>query len=153
MAEATKKYLGETIDVKDAHSFDIARLDSYLHDTVDGYDGPLTVRQFEGGQSNPTYLLVTPGRKYVMRRKPPGKLLKSAHAVDREFRVISALGATGFPVPEALVLCEDETVIGTMFYVMSHVPGRVFLNCAMPDLTPAERTALFDSVNETLARL
>ena len=153
MGDAAKKYLGETVAVKDAHRFDERQLDAYLSETIDGYCGPLSVKQFEGGQSNPTYLLSTPDRKYVMRRKPPGKLLKSAHAVDREFRVISALGKVGFPVPEALVLCEDERVTGTMFYVMAHVPGRIFLDCAMPDLTPGERATVFDSVNETLARL
>lgn len=153
MAAETQKYFGQTVDVKDAHRFDADRLDAYLHDTIAGYEGPLTVQQFEGGQSNPTYLLITPARRYVMRRKPPGKLLKSAHAVDREFRVLKALGSLGFPVPEALVLCEDESVAGTMFYVMSHVQGRIFFDCTMPDLRPAERTALFDSVNETLARL
>src|SRR5437899_722952 len=148
MTEAARKYLGATVDVKDAHKFDVRRLDAYLHDVIAGYEGPLTARQFEGGQSNPTYLLATPGRKYVMRRKAPGKLLKSAHAVDRESRIISALGSAGFPVPEALTLCEDDTVAGTMFYVMSHVPGRVFLDCSMPDLSRDDRAALFDSVNE-----
>ena len=117
------------------------------------YRGPLTVKQFDGGQSNPTYLLQTAACKYVLRRKPPGVLLKSAHAVDREFRVLSALAKHGFPVPEPLALCEDESVIGTMFYVMRHVEGRIFWDCAMPDLAPTERAAIFDSVNETLAKL
>jgi aminoglycoside phosphotransferase (APT) family kinase protein len=153
MAEPAKKYLGETVPVKAAHRFDERALDAYLGNTIDGYRGPLTVKQFEGGQSNPTYLLSTPDRHYVMRRKPPGKLLKSAHAVDREFRVISALANAGFPVPEPLVLCADEEIAGTMFYVMAHVPGRIFLDCAMPDLDPDDRAAVFDSVNETLARL
>jgi aminoglycoside phosphotransferase (APT) family kinase protein len=153
MADSTRKYLGETIAVKDAHRIDAARLDAYLHDALPGYRGPLTLQQFEGGQSNPTYLLTTPTRKYVMRRKPPGKLLKSAHAVDREFRENKALGEQGFPVPEALLLCEDESIAGTMFYLMAHVPGRVFLDCSMPDLSPRERAAVFDSANETLARL
>ena len=153
MAEGTRKYLGETVAVKAAHSFDISRLDDYLAGTIRDYRGPLTVKQFEGGQSNPTYLLETPERKYVMRRKPPGKLLKSAHAVDREFRVIGALGRSGVPVPEALVLCEDESITGTMFYVMSHVPGRIFLDSSMPDLSPGERAAVYDSANATLAAL
>jgi aminoglycoside phosphotransferase (APT) family kinase protein len=111
------------------------------------------VRQFDGGQSNPTYLLETPAHKYVLRRKPPGVLLKSAHAIDREFRVLSALAGQGFPVPEPLVLCEDEAVIGTSFYVMQHVEGRIFWDCAMPDLSPGERAAIFDAMNATLARL
>jgi aminoglycoside phosphotransferase (APT) family kinase protein len=152
-SDAPKKYLGEVGDVRDNSRFDEVRLDAWLRATLPGYCGPLSVKQFDGGQSNPTYLLQTPAHKYVLRRKPPGVLLKSAHAVDREFRVLSALGAHGFPVPEALVLCEDESVIGTMFYVMNHVEGRIFWDCAMPDLTRHERAAIFDSVNETLAKL
>jgi aminoglycoside phosphotransferase (APT) family kinase protein len=150
---AGKKYLGEVVDVKAAHRLDTARLETFLRDSVPGFAGPVSLRQFESGQSNLTYLVTTPGRTYVLRRKPPGILLKSAHAVDREFRVIAKLAELGFPVPEALVLCEDESVAGTMFYVMSHVPGRVFLDCSMPDLNCSERAAVFDSVNATLARL
>jgi len=153
MSAANPRYLGETVAVKAAHRFDEHKLDSYLQGCVPGYRGPLTVQQFEGGQSNPTYLLVTPERQYVLRRKPPGQLLKSAHAVDREFRVIRALSGAGFAVPEALALCEDESVVGTMFYVMSHVPGRVFLDCTLPDLAPAQRREVFDSVIDTLAHL
>jgi aminoglycoside phosphotransferase (APT) family kinase protein len=145
--------MGRTVDVKQGHAFDSARLDDYLHGTVKGYEGPSMVKQFEGGLSNFTYLLTTVKRKYVLRRKPPGKLLKSAHAVDREFRVMSGLGARGFPVPEMLVLCEDESIIGTMFYLMSYVPGRIFLNSSMPALGREERAAIYDSVNGTLARL
>jgi aminoglycoside phosphotransferase (APT) family kinase protein len=150
---AGKKYLGDVVDVKAAHRIDTVRLENFLRDSVPGFAGPAALRQFESGQSNLTYLVTTPGRTYVLRRKPPGVLLKSAHAVDREFRVIARLGELGFPVPEALVLCEDESVAGTMFYVMSHVPGRVFLDCSMPDLSRGERAAVFDSVNATLARL
>jgi aminoglycoside phosphotransferase (APT) family kinase protein len=150
---AGKKYLGDVVEVKAAHRFDIPRLATFLADTIPGFSGPVTVRQFESGQSNLTYLVSTPGHTYVLRRKPPGVLLKSAHAVDREFRVMRALGQSGFPVPQALVLCADESVVGTMFYVMAHVPGRVFLDCAMPDLSRDERAAVFDSVNATLARL
>jgi aminoglycoside phosphotransferase (APT) family kinase protein len=153
MAAEEKRYLGETIEVKQQHRFDEKRLHEYLGDSIEGYEGPLTVKQFEGGQSNPTYMLVTPKRKYVMRRKPPGKLLKSAHAVDREFRVMSALNKVDFPVPTAHVLCEDESVAGTIFFVMSYVPGRVFWDPTMPDLNNAERAAVFDSVNETIAKL
>ncbi len=152
MAVEYKKYLGETVDVKDQHRIDEGHLHTYLGDTIEGYEGPLTVKQFEGGQSCPTYLLITPKRKYVMRRKPPGKLLKSAHAVDREYRVMSALNQTDFPVPTALTFCEDESVAGTIFYVMSHVEGRVFWDPFMPDLTNEERAAVFDSVNETIAK-
>lgn len=153
MNTPAKKYLGEVVDVKPAYRIDEVRLASYLGDVLPDYEGPLEVRQFEGGQSNPTYLLTTPGRKYVLRRKPPGVLLKSAHAVDREFRVMRALFERGFPVPEPLALCEDDSVLGSAFYVMRHVAGRVFLLCNMPDLTPAERAAVYDSANETLARL
>jgi aminoglycoside phosphotransferase (APT) family kinase protein len=120
---------------------------------VDGFAGPLEVRQFKGGQSNPTYQLVTPRQKYVLRRKPPGKLLPSAHAVDREFKVISALYPTGFPVARPFGLCMDETVIGTIFYVMDNVEGRILWDGTLPDYTPAERSAIYDAKIRTLARL
>ncbi len=153
-AATPKKYLGDVSGVRDNARFDERALDAWLASALGAeYRGPLTVRQFDGGQSNPTYLLETPACKYVLRRKPPGVLLKSAHAVDREFRVMAALAKQGFPVPEPLVLCEDEMVIGTMFYVMRHVDGRIFWDCAMPDLAPDERAAIFDSVNDTLAKL
>lgn len=150
---APKSYIGEVGDVRQSAQVDAGRLHEYLHDHVPGYGGPLKLRQFQGGQSNLTYLLETPKAKYVLRRQPPGVLLKSAHAVDREFRVLHALAQVGFPVPEPIVLCEDATVLGSLFYVMGHVPGRIFWNCRMPDLAPEERSALFDSMNETLARL
>lgn len=150
----TRSYIGETGVVRDGHRFDEKRLAEYLHDMVPGFEGPLGVRQFEGGQSNPTFLLDTPNARYVLRCKPVGTLLKSAHAVDREFRIIQALSnLDGVPVPEALVLCSDDSVIGSMFYVMRYVPGRIFWNCQMPDLGREERAALYDSANETLARL
>jgi aminoglycoside phosphotransferase (APT) family kinase protein len=120
-----EKFSG-TQEVREAHRFDSARLEAYLAERIDGFQKPLEVRQFKGGQSNPTYQLITPNRKYVLRRKPPGKLLPSAHAVDREFRVISALHPTGFPVAKPYLLCEDESVIGTMFYVMECVEGRIY---------------------------
>ena len=110
-------------------------LADYLTTHIDGFGGPLQIEQFKGGQSNPTYKLTTPSASYVLRRKPPGKLLASAHAVDREFRVISALSAAGFPVPKPLHLCVDEAVIGSMFYVMAYVPGRVFWNPWAPGLS------------------
>jgi aminoglycoside phosphotransferase (APT) family kinase protein len=142
-----------TKDVSAALQFDAARLDAYLAAHVPGYRGPLGVKQFKGGQSNPTYLLETPARKYVLRRKPPGKLLPSAHAVDREFRVISALHAQRFPVAEPVLYCTDESVTGTAFYVMGFVEGRVFWEPQMPDSNPAERAAVYDSMNDALARL
>lgn len=134
-------------------AFDQAALDRHLSAHLPGYRGPLTVRQFTGGQSNPTYLLETPARRYVLRRKPPGVLLPSAHAVDREFRVMSALGQAGVPVPPMLLLCEDAGVIGTMFYVMGFVEGRHFWQIATAPLTRAERAGLFDAMNAALAQL
>jgi aminoglycoside phosphotransferase (APT) family kinase protein len=142
-----------TKEVAASLRFDPARLEAYLARAVAGFAGPLTVRQFKGGQSNPTYLLETPARKYVLRRKPPGKLLPSAHAVDREFRVISALHAQVFPVAEPVSYCADEAVAGTPFYVMGFVEGRVFWNPEMPGSHPAERAAVYDAMNATLARL
>src|ERR1043165_3826457 len=133
--------------------FDAARLEQYLASNAPGFKGPLSVKQFRGGQSNPTYMLETPARKYVLRRKPPGKLLPSAHAVDREFRAISALYPQGFPVAEPVVYCADETVAGTAFYVMSYVEGRVIWVPDMPDSNPQERAAVFDAMNATLAQL
>lgn len=145
--------IGSTIEVAANSAFDEARLTAYLRGRLSDFSGPMRVHQFEGGQSNPTFLLETPGKRYVLRRKPAGVLLKSAHAVDREFRVTRALFEAGLPVPEPLVLCEDDDVIGTMFYVMRHVPGRSFWDPRMPTLDRADRAAIYDSANETLARL
>jgi aminoglycoside phosphotransferase (APT) family kinase protein len=131
-----------TKDVAAPLRFDVARLEQYLADNVPGFAGPLEVRQFRGGQSNPTYMLVTPARRYVLRRKPPGKLLPSAHAVDREFRAISALHKQGFPVAEPVIYCADESVVGTPFYVMGFVEGRVFWNPDVPGSNPDERAAI-----------
>ncbi len=155
VGESPRSYIGDVGEVRPFAHVEPRRLEAFLHAHVPGYEGPLSVRQFQGGQSNLTYLLETPKAKYVLRKQPPGILLKSAHAVDREFRVMRVLAGLpgGFPVPEPIALCEDPSVLGSMFYVMSHVPGRIFWNCRMPDLAPAERAAVFDSVNETLARL
>ncbi len=142
-----------TKEVADPLRIDVVRLADYLAGRISGFAGPLAIRQFKGGQSNPTYLLETPQRRYVLRRKPPGKLLPSAHAVDREFRVIRALHTQRFPVAEPLAYCDDENIAGTAFYVMSFVDGRVFWEPQMPDSSPAERAAIYDSMNETLARL
>jgi aminoglycoside phosphotransferase (APT) family kinase protein len=142
-----------TRDVREAHRVDTGRLRSYLQQHLSGFEGPLGIRQFKGGQSNPTYLLETPGRRYVMRRKPPGPLLPSAHAVDREFRVISALHAAGFPVPAPLLLCEDEEIAGTVFFVMAYVEGRIFWNLDLPGVGKAERSAIYGHVNRTIAEL
>ena len=142
-----------TKPVAGSHRFDEGRLQEWMAAHVEGYQGPLEVRQFKGGQSNPTYQLVTPTKKYVMRRKPPGKLLPSAHAVDREFRVISALWPTGFPVARPYGLCTDDSVIGTMFYVMDMVEGRILWDQTLPSYQPAERHALFMAKLKTLADL
>src|SRR5271155_3737158 len=115
-----------TTTVREAHRYDEARLADWMAAHVDGYKGPLTVEQFKGGQSNPTYKLVTPSHTYVLRRKPPGPLLKGAHAVEREANVLMALGAVGFPVAHVHALCTDDSVIGTWFYVMEMVEGRIF---------------------------
>jgi len=142
-----------TKEVAERLRFDVGRLESYLRTNVEGFAGPIALSQFKGGQSNPTYLLETPLQRYVLRRKPPGKLLPSAHAVDREFRVISALHPHGFPVAQPILYCADETIIGTAFFVMAHVAGRVFWEAEMPSSNPAERGAVYDAMNATLARL
>jgi aminoglycoside phosphotransferase (APT) family kinase protein len=142
-----------TKSVAEPLRFDIARLEVYLATAIAGFAAPVSVQQFKGGQSNPTYLLEAPSGRYVLRRKPPGKLLPSAHAVDREFRVISALHAQGFPVAKPFVYCADETVIGTAFYVMGCIDGRVFWEPQMPGSSPTERTQVYDAMNATLARL
>jgi aminoglycoside phosphotransferase (APT) family kinase protein len=145
--------IGQTEAVAPGTQFNEATLLRYLEGAVPGFSGPMSVEQFQGGQSNPTFLLITPDARYVLRRKPAGVLLASAHAVDREYRVTRALFEAGLPVPEPLVLCEDLGVIGTMFYVMRHVPGRAFWDQKMPGLTREDRAAIYDSANETLARL
>jgi aminoglycoside phosphotransferase (APT) family kinase protein len=132
---------------------DAQRLEQYLVDALEGFKGPLRIAQFKGGQSNPTYRLDSASGSYVLRRKPPGQLLPSAHAVDREYRVIAALYAAGFPVPRPYVLCREEAVAGTMFYVMDFVPGRIFWSADLPELSRSERFAIYDAMNETLARL
>lgn len=151
--DGPKRYIGALGSVRQGMAVDVDRLSPYLESTVKGFRGPVAIEQFDGGQSNPTYRLKTPDAMYVLRRRPPGALLASAHAVHREFEVISALFHSGFPVPEPLTMCFDEAVIGTQFYLMRYVPGRVFFDIAMPDLSREDRAAVYDSVNETLARL
>ncbi len=145
--------ISTTAEVREQHRFDTAALERYLRVHVTGFSGALTVKQFRGGQSNPTYYLTAGGKEYVLRRKPPGKLLPSAHAVDREYRVITALGTTGFPVPRTYALCTDPSVIGTVFYIMDCVHGRVITDPAIPGLTPSARSAMYDSLSHVLARL
>jgi aminoglycoside phosphotransferase (APT) family kinase protein len=140
-------------EVREAHRFDVAALERWMARMVEGFAGPLAVEQFKGGQSNPTYKLITPERSYVLRRKPPGRLLPGAHAVDREYRVISALGRQGFPVARAYALCLDENVVGTAFYVMEMVEGRIFWDPAFRGVPREERPFYFDAMNETIARL
>lgn len=152
MAGETKTQ-SETMPVLEAHRIDASRLSEYLTAHIDGLSGPLEVEEFRGGQSNPTYKLTSSERAFVLRRKPPGKLLPSAHAVDREYRVISALAQTDVPVPATYLLCEDESVAGTPFYVMDYVPGRIFWDVTLPGLSPAQRADIYDAMNDVIARL
>lgn len=142
-----------TTAVREAHRFDEAALARWMEANVPGFAGPMTVEQFAGGQSNPTYKLVTPLRAYVLRRKPPGQLLKGAHAIDREAKVLTALGTAGFPVAHIHGLCTDDEVIGTWFYVMDMVEGRIVWDATFPDVSRDERPRYFDAMNETMARL
>jgi aminoglycoside phosphotransferase (APT) family kinase protein len=139
--------------VRAEHGFDARALEAWMRSHVSGFDGPLTVEQFKGGQSNPTFRLSTPRKRYVLRRKPPGPLLKGAHAVDREARVMSALGAGGFPVPHVYALCTDDSVIGTAFFVMELLEGRIFWSATFPEVSHEERPRYFDAMNATLAQL
>jgi len=148
-----EQFIG-TKPVEERHRFDVSSLEHYLAQHIPGLRGPLAVEQFKGGQSNPTYKVSdAAGRRFVLRRKPPGKLLPSAHAVDREFRVIHALYPTGFPVAKPHVLCEDTLVIGTPFYVMDFVNGRVLWDQSLPGMTKTERAAIWDELNRVIAQL
>ncbi len=149
---AAQSHAGTT-SVRAGHVFDEASLIRWMEANVAGYSGPLLVEQFKGGQSNPTYKLVTPARNYVLRRKPPGRILQGAHAVDREARVLSALGKTDVPVPHVHALCTDDSVIGTWFYVMDMVEGRNFWDATFPEVPRDDRPAYFDAMNEAIARL
>ncbi|MEQ3747108.1 MAG: phosphotransferase family protein [Henriciella sp.] len=155
MAEAgtAQELFTGTKDVAESHLFNEDNLAAWMEANVEGYQGPLTVKQFKGGQSNPTYKLFAGGKTYVMRRKPPGKLLPSAHAVDREFRVINALYPLGFPVARPYGLCLDESVVGTIFYVMDCVEGRILWDGTLPDSDPAERRAIYEAKVKTFADL
>ncbi len=143
----------DTVPVRETHRFDVAALERYMARHVAGFHGPVTVSQFQGGQSNPTYRLTSPSGDYVLRRKPPGKLLPSAHAVDREYRIITALARTTVPVPRTYALCEDDAVIGTAFFIMEWVSGRVMADPLLPGVSPGDRGRIYDSMNEVLARL
>lgn len=152
MSTRQDKFTGTKV-VQSHLRFDATRLESWLQAHVEGFEGPLEVREFKGGQSNPTYQLVTPSQRYVLRRKPPGELMPSAHQVDREFRVMHQLHPAGFPVPQTYALCEDDSVIGTMFFVMEMVDGRILWDLSLPDMQPAERAATYDAVLQTLVHL
>lgn len=153
MSNAPQDAFTGTKPVEERHRLDEAALARWLEANVDDFTGPLTLHQFKGGQSNPTYQLVTPAKKYALRKKPGGKLLPSAHAVDREYRVISALYPTGFPVARPYALCADESIVGAMFYVMEMVEGRVLWDGALPEMSNAERRAIYEHKLATLARL
>lgn len=142
-----------TTAVREGFAFDEAALAAWMRENVDGFSGDMQVEQFRGGQSNPTFRLVTPEGAFVLRRKPPGKLLKGAHAVDREARVQMALGQVGFPVAKIHGLCTDEAVIGSDFYLMDQVDGRIFWDATLPGHTPADRAAIYDAMNATMAQL
>ena len=142
-----------TRPVADTLRFDVAALERYLIANVAGFAGPLEVEQFKGGQSNPTYKLTAGGKSYVLRRKPPGKLLPSAHAVDREYRVTRALAGTAVPVARTHCLCLDDTVIGTPFYVMDFVEGRIFWDPLLPGMTSVQRRAIYAEMNRVIAAL
>jgi len=139
--------------VEERHRIDSGRLEDFLGKHVEGLHGPLQIEQFKGGQSNPTYRISAGGKRYALRKKPPGKLLPSAHAVDREYRVIKALHGVGFPVARPYVLCEDESVIGTAFYLMDCVEGRVLWDQSLPGMDKAGRQAIWDELNRVIALL
>ena len=140
-------------EVRPAHRFDEERLAEWLRENVDDVRGAIEVRQFHGGASNPTFMIFARDQRLVLRKKPPGRLLPSAHQVDREYRVMNALGAISFPVPKMRALCLDESVIGATFYVMDYLPGRIFREARLFDETPASRAAIYDELNAVLARL
>lgn len=143
----------QTIEVRPGHRFDEEKFEQWMRDNVAGFAGPLRIEQFSGGQSNPTYKVTTPRRAYVLRRKPPGLLLKGAHAVEREARVQQALETAGFPVAHVHGLCRDDNVIGTWFYLMDWIDGRIIWDATFPDVPREQRPRYFDAMNDTLARL
>src|SRR5690606_2864090 len=136
-----------------AHALDLEGLAAYVRTHIGNFDGELRVEQFKGGQSNPTYRLTAGDRHYVLRRKPSGELLPSAHAVEREYRIIRALAATDVPVAQPHLLCEDQTIIGSAFYIMDYVEGRIFWQPHLPDMTPTERGAVYDEMNRVISVL
>ncbi|GGD79059.1 phosphotransferase [Croceicoccus mobilis] len=153
MTDAIAEANTGTTAVREGYEIDLAALTGWMEANVEGFEGPIDIAQFKGGQSNPTYRLTTPGASYVLRRKPPGELLKGAHAVEREAKVMTGLGKAGFPVPRVHGICTDENVIGTWFFVMDMVEGRIFWDATFPDVPNADRPAYFDAMNATMAQL
>lgn len=151
--DAPQKHISKSNGSSSKLDFDTAQLAEYLQTQVQGFRGPLTAEKFPGGQSNPTFLIEAASGRYVLRRKPSGELLKSAHAVDREFRVISALAETNVPVAKVFHLCEDDNIIGSMFYVMEYINGRVLWDPSLPNSTPQERNLIYVEMNRVLAEL
>ena len=144
----------QTVPIQEAHRFDTTKLDVFMKDQVEGYTPSLELSQFRGGMSNPTFMVTDgAGKRYVLRKKPPGELLPSAHAVDREFKIISALFGTKVPVSKPYALCEDEKVIGQMFYIMEFQDGRVFRGVDLPELGAQERSKIYDNMADVLAAL
>ena len=152
-APARQEMLAGTEEPPEHLRLDLDRLRAWLAPRLEGLDGPLTAAKFKGGQSNPTYLVTGPGARYVLRRKPPGSLVASAHAIDREYKVYAAVSAVGIPVPRPYLYCDDADVVGTEFYVAEHVEGRVFWDAELPGLTPAERSAVYDDLARVLAAI
>lgn len=152
MATRTELFSG-TETIRPGYEFDAGGLERYMAEHIEGFAGPVSIQQFKGGQSNPTYRIDSDAASYTLRRKPPGKLLPTAHAVDREYKVISALLETGVPVPKTYTLCEDESVIGTPFYIMEFVEGRVLWEPQLPGMELEERAAVYDATNSVIARL
>jgi aminoglycoside phosphotransferase (APT) family kinase protein len=151
--EGVAEGVAELVGLLPAHRFDEAALAQYLAGRLPGFDGPVQIRQFQGGQSNPTFHLSTEAGAYVLRKKPPGKLLPRAHEVEREHRVMSALADSDVPVPRMRLLCQDESVIGTSFFVMDYVPGRIFHDPALCSFTPEDRAAIYEDLARVLAAL
>jgi aminoglycoside phosphotransferase (APT) family kinase protein len=153
-ADRTFSRTDQVVPVLEQHQFDTTLLVAWMDANIDGFAGPLEIAQFQGGMSNPTFLMTDASqRRYVLRKKPPGKLLPSAHAVDREHRITTALGPTSVPVVRTLALCEDISIVGTEFFLMDHANGRVFHDPSLPESTPEERGAIYTSMIETLAAL
>ncbi|MCL1962162.1 MAG: phosphotransferase family protein [Desulfovibrionaceae bacterium] len=153
MSESAQSMYSGTMAVPERNRVDIASLAAYLSSRLPGFDGPIELRQFRGGQSNPTYLLSCGPLHYVLRRRPAGKLLPSAHAIDREFRITSALQGSGVPVARPLLYCDDESVIGSSFYIAEYIAGRQFWEPLLPDLAAAERSAIYREASRIIATL